>query len=198
MNSTHLSPEEIAIRRRETASHILGELQLIERWSRFGRPVIVGAFAYDLMFARDIDFEIYCPRLRIDDGFDVLRACAVHPSVTQTQFINALNTPDQALYWQIRCRDHEDEEWKIDMWSAPEDYPLPRGENLVGPILRALTPESRRAILNLKAAMRQDPTLACVSIHLYRAVISDGIRTIDQWRAWLAASDTDGLSDWRP
>jgi hypothetical protein len=185
-------------RRRATAERILRELQLVERWSVFGRPVIVGALAYDLMFACDIDMEVYCPTLRIEDGFDVLRACAGHPRVTQAQFMNGLATPDQALYWQIRCRDDEGEEWKIDMWSAPEDYSLPRAEYLVEPMRQALTPETRAAILRLKAALHEQPELACPSIHLYRAVMSDDVRTVEQWSEWRNFHDTTCLTGWKP
>lgn len=187
-----------ADKRRQTARQILQNLKLVEQWSRFGRPVIVGAFAYDLMFAPDIDMEIYCPTLRIEDGFEVLRTCALHPSVTQVQFINALATPDQALYWQLRLRDADGEEWKVDMWSAPEDYPLPRAEYLVEPMRRALTPETRSTIIMLKAHIHEDPSLAAFSIHLYRAVMTDGVRTVKEWRDWLAHNDTTGLTAWKP
>ncbi len=188
----------LAAARKATAERLLDELKLVERWGVFGRPVIVGALAYDLMYARDIDMEIYCPKLRIEDGFEVLRACALHPLVTQTMFVNALATPDKALYWQLLCRDEEGGEWKVDMWSAPEDYPLPRAEYLVEPIRRALNPELRQAIIHLKGKMAEDKSLSCISIHLYRAVISGGVRTVDQWREWLSANDTSGLTAWRP
>lgn len=184
--------------RRVAAERILRELRLVDLWSRFGRPVVVGALAYDVMFAPDIDMEVYCPTLRIEDGFEVLRECALHPWVTQVQFINALATPDKALYWQARLRDESGEDWKIDMWSAPEDYPLPRAEYLVEPMRRALTAETRNSILQLKAHIHEDPTLAAFSIHLYRAVMADGVRTVDQWRDWLACHDTTGLSSWKP
>ncbi len=52
-----------AEQRRKVAHHILTELDLRERWSAFGRPVLVGAVAYDLVVSPDIDLEIYCPVL---------------------------------------------------------------------------------------------------------------------------------------
>ena len=84
------------------------------------------------------------------------------------------------------------------MWSAPREYDLPRAEHLVEPMRAALTPETRRVILELKAQRRVDSSLRCPSIDLYRAVLDDHVRTGDDLRAWLASHETGGLSDWRP
>ena len=72
------------------------DLDLMNRWRRFGRPVLVGALAIDVAVAPDIDMEIYCPDLKIEHGLQVISECAVNPRVTSAQFINALNTPDKA------------------------------------------------------------------------------------------------------
>jgi hypothetical protein len=103
-------------RRHSMAEEILAELQLVQLWSQFGRPVIVGALAYNLMFDYDIDMEIYCPDLKIEHGFQVLGACALNPRVRQAAFTNALETSDRALYWKLQYLDSDGNEWKIDMW----------------------------------------------------------------------------------
>lgn len=184
--------------RRLAAERILRELALIERWQRFGRPVLVGAVAYDLVVSPDIDMEVYCPDLRIEHGFEVMGVCALHPQVAGARFINALALRDKALYWQLRYRDESDVEWKIDMWSAPSDYGLPRSESLVRPMRQVLTPELRAVILELKEARASDKTLECPSIDLYRAVLDDGVRTIDALKSWLGCHKIGELTDWRP
>lgn len=193
-----MSVLERSARRRQAAEAILSELDLMNQWRRFGRPVLVGALSFDLAVAPDIDMEVYCPELRIEHGFEVLARCALHPRVTSAQFVNGLNTPDQALYWQLHYCDGEGTDWKVDMWSAPEDYALPRGENFVGPMRKALTPETRTAILALKEARAAGEVPAFWSIDLYRAVLEGGVRTIDQWRAWLQTHETGVLSSWVP
>lgn len=189
---------ETAAQRRKTADKIIADLALAGRWGQFGRPVFVGAYAYDLMIAPDIDMEVYCPRLAIEDGFRVLGECALLAGVTGCSFANRLATPDKALYWRIDYLDAEGIEWKIDMWSAPEDYELPRAEYLVSPMREVLTPETRRAILELKLFLRESDGLSCLSIDLYRAVIDDGVRTGDALRAWLGSHETGSLTAWRP
>ncbi len=184
--------------RRHTAEAILHDLDLMNRWRRFGRPVLVGALAIDVAVAPDIDMEIYCPDLKIEHGFQVISECAMNPRVTSAQFINALNTPDKALYWQLHYCDEAGIDWKVDMWSAPEDYALPRGEHFVQPMKAALTPETRMAILTLKEARAAGELPMFLSVDLYRAVIEGGVRTPDQWRKWQQTHETGVLTDWKP
>jgi hypothetical protein len=187
-----------AITRLEVARHILSQLQLMERWSKFGNPVLVGAVAYGLVVAADIDIEIYCAEPKIEDGFEVLRACALHPRVRKARFANELNGPDMGLYWQLRYHHDDGEEWKIDMWSIPHDHPGPTSAALVASMRQALTDETRQAILELKTQQLLDPLLKCDSIYVYRAVLEDGIRNYEQFRIWLKHNKTDGLTNWKP
>lgn len=189
---------ELAAIRRKVAEKILTDLDLFRKWERFGRPVMVGAFAYDLLLDPDIDMEIYCSDLRIEHGFQVLSECALNQRVTKVRFFNELTGRDKALYWQICYKENNGTEWKIDMWSAPKDYDLPRAEHLIEPIRASLTPETRRIILELKAQRLIDSSLRCPSVDLYRAVLDDDVRTSDDLRTWLASHETGKLSDWRP
>ena len=84
------------------------------------------------------------------------------------------------------------------MWSAHENYELPRGEHIVEPMRASLTPESREAILELKELRGLDSSLQCPSIDLYRAVLDDDVRTAEDLRTWLESHETGKLSDWRP
>lgn len=189
---------ERAADRRGVAEGILADLDLLRKWERFGRPVVVGALAYDLVVSPDIDLEIFCPNLKVEHGFQVLGECALNPRVTKARFSNELAGRDRALYWQLRYAHTDGVEWQIDMWSATEDYDLPRSEHLVARMQAALTPDTRDAILNLKERRAQDTELQCPSVDLYRAVLDDEVRTSEELRAWLASHDTGRLSGWKP
>ena len=189
---------ERAADKKRVAETILADLDLVPKWERFGRAVLVGAFAYDLLVVPDIDMEIYCPDLKIEHGFQVLSECALNHRVTKARFSNELAGRDKALYWQLRYKLEDGTEWKIDMWSAPEDYDLPRGEHLVKPMRASLTSETRQAILKLKELRSLDSNLSCPSVDLYRAVLDDGVRTIDDLHIWLKTHQTGNLTDWVP
>jgi hypothetical protein len=184
--------------RQRIAEDILHELDLVNRWNRFGRCNLVGAVAYRLVVAPDIDMEIFCPDPRIEDGFEIIRACALHPKVTKTRFWNALGPPHHGLYWQIRY-DYEGEEWKIDMWSMADSYSEPCGSHLTEPMIAALTPDSKETILTLKEAVMADDTLDCPSIQIYRAVLDSDVHDIGQLKAWLPKNPMTGVvTDWMP
>lgn len=189
---------ERAADRTRIAEGIIADLDLVRKWERFGRPVLVGAFAYDLLVDPDIDMEIYCPDLRIEHGFQVLSECSVNPKVMKARFSNELTGRDKALYWQLRYKHDDGTEWKIDMWSASEDYDLPRSEHFVEPMRASLTPETRKAILELKELRARDSSLRCPSIDLYRAVLDDGVRTADDLHTWLKSHETGALTGWKP
>lgn len=187
-----------AAARRRTALQILSDLSLVKRWAPYGRAVLVGAVAYGLVVSPDIDLEVYCPELRIEHGFAVLEACALHARVTHARFANHLRDRDRALYWQLRYQHEDKSVWTIDMWSAAADYALPRAEHLVEPLRAALCPETRAAILRLKEHRTHDAALECPSIDLYRAVLDDGVRTVEELRRWLDENWTGELTDWVP
>lgn len=181
------------------AQQILRELCLMERWQAYGQPILVGAVAYELVVNPDLDMEIYCPGdPRIADGFAILEACAQHPRVTQASFSNRLNTPDQGYYWQLRYLAEDGVEWKVDMWSVRFDHPGPTSRDFVAPMRRALTPETRRAILEIKERMLADSALRTISMRIYQAVLEGGSRTFEQFAAWHAAHPDPGLVWWQP
>jgi len=180
------------------AQHILADLQLVERWRAFGMPIVVGAVAYGLVVAPDIDLEIYCDEPTIRDGFTVLRDCTLQPRVYKARFANELEGPNQGLYWQLRYRHDNGQEWKIDMWSVRHSHPGPCSAALIEPIKQALTDETRQAILELKEQTLLDNTLPRGSIHIYRAVLDDGIRNFDQFKIWLERNSITGLVTWIP
>ncbi len=187
-----------ATQRLHQAHEILAQLQLLERWRVFGTPVLVGAVAYELAMARDIDLEIYCDVPRIEDGFVVLRDCALHPNVRKAHFGNHLDKADEGLYWRLIYRGEDDANWKIDMWSLRHDHPGPCARHLVEPLRQALTPETRCVILELKAQIQDGLLPHHPSIDIYRAVIDGEVRTSAQLEMWLEQNPRDFLTFWKP
>jgi hypothetical protein len=180
--------------RRRRAAEILADLDLRRRWARFGVTHVVGATAYGLMVACDIDLEITCPRPRVEMGFAVVADLARRPDVWKVRFSNELDGPDQGLYWQLRLRS-DDEIWKLDMWLLADDHPGPQSADLVDPMRRALTDETRVAILALKERLHAE---GVPSIDVYRAVLDAGVRSESEFRAWHAQNPSVGLAFWRP
>jgi len=188
-----------AAARQKIAEDILQQLDLLNRWSRYGKPILVGSVALELVVAPDIDIEVYCPDLRIEDGFEVLAACASHPQVSRARFWNALFPPHHGLYWRLDYIDEQDVEWKTDMWAVADTYSGPCGAKLVEPLKKALTNETRSTILRLKEAVLADESTECFSIQIYRAVLDFGVRSFGQLKSWLRDYPLgDKVTDWKP
>jgi len=55
-----------------------------------------------------------------------------------------------------------------------------------------------RVILELKTQRVIDSSLQYPSVDLYRAVLDDDVRTLEDLRTWLTSHEIGRLSDWRP
>ncbi|WP_280428651.1 hypothetical protein [Nocardia brasiliensis] len=180
------------------AHEILDTLRLFERWQDFGTPVLVGAVAYELAIAPDIDVEIYCDSPRIEHGFAVLRDCARVEGVRNARFGNHLDDPDEGLYWRLGYRGSDGTDWKIDMWALRRDHPGPCAAHLVAPLRAALTPRTRRTILELKSQVHTGVITEQRSIDIYRAVLDGGINAGADLSAWVRDNPREPLTFWRP
>ena len=195
-----ISMEEVLRRaeeRRRRALDVIEALDLFQRWSRYGSPVIVGAVSMGLVVALDIDMNIYSDNPRIEHGFEVMSELAVLSGVWKIRFSNELAGPDQGLYWQIRFRDHVGDVWKIDSWLVGWDHPHAGwGEELADAMQKALTDQTRRAILQIKEAVLGEPGVR--GIDIYRAVLEGGVRHPAEFAPWMAEHKKPGITNWLP
>jgi hypothetical protein len=191
---------ERAETRSQTALGILSELDLPALWQRRGgAPCVVGAVAYGLVVAADLDLEVFFPHdPTVEDGFAVLAVCARSSRVVKARFSNHLTDADQGLYWQLRLRGPDGAEWKVDMWSMRCDHPGPLARDLVEPMRRCLSMETRRAILEIKEHLLTAPDPPPASIRIYQAVLDGGVRTPEEFRRWMIDHPAAGLTNWRP
>jgi hypothetical protein len=183
--------------RQHAAEAILARLGLMERWAEVGVPKLVGAVAYGLVVAPDIDIEIYCDVPTVDPGFAIVSELAQQRAIWKVRFSNELDRADKGLYWQLRYRAADAEVWKLDMWLLGHDHPGPRSVDLVEPMKRALTDETRAAILGIKEALLGQPHVH--SMEIYEAVLDDGVRSATEFGVWRSSQRKPGcLTFWQP
>ena len=189
---------------REAALHaealtVLDDLNLLECLAMLGQPVPVGSVALGLMTWRDIDITVLCPRLDPQATFAVMQPLAGHPRVGELRFRNDTGSWNQdpslpdGLYWGLGYRDAAGEDWKLDLWFLHETTRQPDLEHLET-IPPRLTPETRLAILRIKDVWCRLPSYRSTvrSYNIYQAVLDHGVRTPEDFRAYLEAS---GLAD---
>lgn len=183
--------------RRRRGLDLIETLGLMERWSRYGSPVLVGAVNMGLVVALDIDINVYSDEPRIEHGFEVMSEVALLPGVWKICFSNELAGPDAGLYWQIRCRDKGGNVWKIDNWLISWDHPdAGVAEHFASAMQQALTEETRAIILAIKEQLKDEHGVD--GIDIYRAVLEGGVSDSDQFIRWIAQNKTSGVTRWRP
>lgn len=69
-------------------------------------------------------------------------------------------------------------------------------EDVADRIQRALTPETRYAILAVKNTV--PPGQKVIGIRVYQAVIRDGVRTYSEFVDWEAQNPSNGIITWAP
>lgn len=197
MTTSEADTAELRARARERfdeAQQVLDELRLLERWSAYGEPVVVGSVALDLVVRRDIDLHICCEHPSIADGFAVISALAELPNVRGIRYRDSRDERGQGLYWRLDYDLAADRAWTIDMWVWPPDR---QQTTTTTAIKAALRPTDRDTILAIKEAAAARGERA-YGHWLYQAVLNHGVGTYDEFLAWLGDRDVWQRTTWRP
>jgi hypothetical protein len=188
-----------AKKRQARAEQIIKELDLVGRWSAYGRPIVVGSVSTGLVVEPDIDMEVYTEDPQTADGFRVAAELAENDHIIGVIFRNELLKPGGAwIYWEIHYRDDDGVVWTIELYHSKPTAPYAGWmEQFAGAMQKVLTDEHRVAILTIKEALCANGTMRDTkSFYIYRAVIGDGVRTFDEYTAWMEANKPDGMMEW--
>jgi hypothetical protein len=182
------------------AHEVIEELRLITRWETVGKTYLVGSTRFGLMYSPNLDFEIYVDTPRIADGFAIIQQIAEIPGVKQIEYLNFLNIPsDPGLYWRIDYEDAQGVLWDVDNWLVPHSHPhAGMADRFAQAMEKALTDETRRAILQIKQGASQNPKPR--GIDIYRAVLQGRARSMEEYQAWIQKNPPNFLEieEWSP
>jgi len=181
------------------AREVVRDLQIVEHWAAVGAQAnLVGSLRTGLLINNlDVDFHIYSDPLRIEASFQAVGRIAAHPRVSGVVYQNLLEAEDQCLEWHASYTTEGGEEWRIDMIHMhPKSRYAGVFENVADRIERALTPETRGAILAIKNAVPGGRKV--MGIRVYQAVIRDGVRTYPEFVDWEASHPVEGIVTWAP
>ncbi len=191
--------ERIARRNRLRAEEIIRDSRLAEIWQSVGAEVQqVGSLRSGLLMKhRDIDFHVYSSPLRLKDSFAAMAQLAADPAVGHIECRNLLETDEACVEWHAMYRDRDGEEWQLDMIHIVRDSRYDGYfERVADRIAAALTPATRRAILQLKYDTPDDVKIA--GIEYYVAVLRDGVRSYDVFAEWRRNHPLTGIVEWMP
>ena len=190
--------EIIAENNFEKAMLVIEKSGVRQAWKSIGATVKqVGSVATGLLMKhRDIDFHIYTEKLDIAESFNAIQKICANPAVTRMEYRNLADTAEACLEFHVWFM-LDEEEWQIDMiqilkGSRFDGY----FERVAQRINEVLTPETRRAILELKYLTPDDEHI--MGIEYCQAVIADGVRTYPEFIQWRKDHSANGIVSWCP
>lgn len=172
---------------------------ITEAWRGIGADIhLVGSAKMGLMARRrDIDFHIYTDPFKLAESFAAMAKLAENPRIRTITYTNLLDAEDGCLEWHAGYVDDEGEAWQIDMIHILKSSPYAGYfERAAERISAALTPETRKAILDIKFAIPEAEKTA--GIRIYRAVLEGGARDLEGLRKWEKAHPAAGIERWMP
>ena len=169
-----------------------------EAWKKIGAKVnLVGSLATGLLIKhRDIDFHIYTDNLDAEKSREVVARLCSDPHFKLLEHRDLAATKEACLEWHLRY-DLDGEAWRIDLIQILTGSRFDGFFERVAERIKAvLTPETRRAILELKFLTPEYEHIA--GIEYYHAVIADGVRTYGEFSAWRETHPVAGIDRWCP
>lgn len=183
----------------QKAWEIIKETNVISIWESIGATInLIGSLKLGLMMKHcDIDFHIYSNPFSLADSFAALAKLAEHPSIKRIEYTNLLDEEDACIEWHAWYEDRENKLWAIDMihiikGSRFDGY----FEEVTNRIASVLTEETKNAILRLKYETPDDVKI--MGIEYYQAVITDGVRTFEEFIQWRKENPVTGILEWKP
>lgn len=160
----------------------------------YGEVIVHGSCILETMTHRDLDLYVVVPRFDVARFFDLGGALATLLTPHRMQFrderAGSIDNLPSGLYWGIHQRVEPalPSGWKIDIWAvmARESERLMQYEEHLA---RALTPELRAIILEIKAGVHSHPGYRRTfsSKDVYEGVLAGGARSFADFEVYLAA-----------
>jgi hypothetical protein len=156
----------------------------------------VGSYVMGTMTWRDLDFERYKEpdwKAHWEVGAGLAATGWPWRQVCTDHYRHPWR-PEKGLYWGLRVAPPGGgETWKLDLWTArPEEFaPAAPKRELWASLM---TDENRSHILAIKEALCMAPEYrkSLLSVHVYEAVLEEGVKGVDGFREWWSAKHGKG------
>ena len=177
---------------RSEAEDIIQQVTLFEILDQYGEARLVGSCALDLIVKLDIDIHLVVGTTDLLSVVD-----SIYHQLLECRRVK-----------EVRISDYRDQGgvkigvdrypgasgiWSIDIWVT--DRVETTGFALVDRLKQELQPEHRKAILMIKEAYhRRGKLRKSLSAMIYRAVIDNGVRSIEGFRQFLSSRGRSDLA----
>lgn len=166
--------QEISIKTKNTADMILREKKVLETLGNYGKVIITGSYAYDLMYGPDIDIVVVCENPE-ETSYKVLKDFIEQKSFQKYQLGDFKNYPRKnrpESFIVVLILEVEGRRWEIEIWfhkNYPEDIIM------IDNMMKNISTEEKDNIIRLKHE-REIKGLGkrLSSVEIYDGVLSEG------------------------
>lgn len=172
---------KLAEQNQQIAWKILEDTRIIPTWERIGATVnLVGSLKSGLLMKnRDIDMHIYTDKLSIAESFSVIQELAERLTLKEIQYKNGIDTEEECIEWHLWYEDKDKKLWKFDMIHIRKGSKYDGTvEQVTNALIKQLTPEIRKTILQIKYDVPVGITIP--SIEIYHAVFSGAVKSYEE------------------
>lgn len=172
---------------------VLEKTALSKYFAKIGEVFIGGSLVTGLMTWRDIDIVVTLSALPTADALgqmtrDMLNIPGIYGvNIIDNLIVKNPHHPD-GLYFGLKYKTSEQEEWKIDLWLVTSFIESNRRD--VEWLLEKVTPETKSIILSIKSAIHDNPKYkkTIFSTDIYKAVLDEGVEDLAGFEAYLKTS----------
>jgi len=189
----------IAEQNRQEALKIVEDTGIIGVWERIGATVnLLGSLRSGLLMKnRDIDMHIYTDQLRIAESFAVMQELAERLPLKEIQYKNGIDTEEECIEWHALYDDAAGNTWKFDLIHIRKGSKYDGTvERVTDAIIRELTPEIRRTILQIKYDVPDG--ILIPGIEVYHAVFAGGVKSYEELEQWRKTHPLTDSLEWLP
>jgi hypothetical protein len=183
----------------QAAWKILEGTSVIRTWESIGAEVhVVGSLKSGLLMKnRDIDLHIYTENVLVAESFTIMTQLAERLSFKEIQYRNLIDTEEECIEWHALYEGKDKNSWKFDM------IHIRRGskydgvvEKTTDAIIKCLTPEIKRIILQIKFEVPDDVKIP--GIEIYHAVFTGNVQNYKELVQWRKTNPMTNSLDWLP
>lgn len=190
---------KLAEHNQQAAYRLLGDTGIIQAWESIGATVtIIGSLKTGLMMKnRDIDMHIYTDTLDISRSFSVMQRLAKRLPLKEIRYINGMDTEEECIEWHALYESKPGNGWKFDMIHIRKGSKYDGTvERVTAAIIKQLTPDIRRTILQIKYDAPDGITIP--GIEIYHAVFTGGVKSYEELEQWRTTHPLTNSLDWSP
>lgn len=182
------------------AKEIIKELNIVEVWKSVNAKAnLIGSVKTGLMMNNlDIDFHVYSEIFSIEDSFEAISKIALNSRIKKITYFNFLSDEDKSLDWHLHYQDTDLRNWRLDIIHLMNESPyVGKTERVTDKINTLMNDDIRKNILKIKWDAEKIGMKA-TGIEVYKAVIEDKVKTIDEFIKWKETQQQESFNMWEP